>query len=184
METVPPESQSREKAPPSCNRLETAQIGRIRSFEPLKELHGGKGLCREEWQEKDGLVLYRGRVYVPPDSQLRHDLVNTLHDSPITSHSGRWKTTDLVPRNFWWPGMGHYIAEYTKGCDLCNHTKNYPSAPAGKLMPNRIPDHHWQTIPVDLITELPRSHGYDAIMVVVDHLSQCAHAVPTTLDVT
>ena len=54
----------------------------------LKELHRGKGLCHEEWREKDGLVLYRARVYVPPDGQLRHDLINYLHDSPITSHSG------------------------------------------------------------------------------------------------
>jgi len=80
--------------------------------------------------------------------------------------------------------MGRYIAEYMKGCDLCNCTKNYPSSPAGKLMPNRIPDHHWQTILVDLITELLRSHGYDTIIVVVDRLSKCAHAILTTSDVT
>src|SRR5882724_2780611 len=80
--------------------------------------------------------------------------------------------------------MGHYIAEYMKGCYLCNCTKNYPSALAGKLMPNRIPDRHWQTILVDVITELPQSHGYDAIMVIIDRLSKCAHTVPTTLDVT
>ena len=54
----------------------------------LKELHRGKGLHHEEWREKDGLVLYRGRVYVPPNGQLRHDLVNALHNSPITGHSG------------------------------------------------------------------------------------------------
>jgi len=136
----------------------------------LKELHGGKGLHHEEWQEKDGLVLYRGRVYVPPDGQLRHDLINTLHNSPITGHSGQWKTTHLVACNFWWPGMGCYIAEYMKGC--------------GKLMPNHIPDHHWQTISVDLITELLRSHRYDTIMVVVDCLSKRAHAILTTSDVT
>src|SRR5882724_7282622 len=119
----------------------------------LKELHRGKGLHRNEWREKDGLVLYRGRVYVPPNGQLRHNLVNALHDSPITGHLGRWKTTDLVAHNFWWPGMGHYIAEYTRGCNLCNCTKTYPSAPAGKLMPYCIPDCRWQTISVDLITE-------------------------------
>src|SRR5882724_10991173 len=106
----------------------------------LKELHRGKGLHHKEWREKDGLVLYRGRVYVSPDGQLRHDLVNTLHNSPITGHSGHWKTTDLVARNFWWPGMGHYIAKYMRGCNLCNRTKNYPSSLAGKLMPNCIPD--------------------------------------------
>jgi len=36
---------------------------------------------------------------------------------------------------------------------------------------------------VDLIMELPRSQGYDAIMVVVDHLSKWAHVIPMTLDI-
>ena len=79
--------------------------------------------------------------------------------------------------------MGHYVAEYMKGCDLCNCTKNYPAPPAGKLMPNHIPDHRWQIISVDLITELPWSHGYDAIMVVVNCLSKCTHAIPMTSDI-
>src|SRR5882724_312866 len=79
--------------------------------------------------------------------------------------------------------MGHYIAEYMKGCNLCNHTKNYLAPPAGKLMPNHIPDCHWQIISVDLITELLWSHGYDAIMVIVDHLSKCAHAIPMMSDI-
>ena len=120
----------------------------------MKELNTGKGLCCEEWQERDGVVLYRGRVYIPPDGQLRHNIMNTLHDSPITGHSGQWKTTDLVTHNFWWPGMGCYIAEYAKGCNLCNFTKNYLAPPAGKLMPNCVPDHHWQIILVELITKL------------------------------
>ena len=51
--------------------------------------------------------------------------------------------------------MGCYIAEYAKGCDLCNHTNNYLAPLAGKLMPDCIPGHHWQIILVDLITELP-----------------------------
>src|SRR5882724_6608934 len=58
----------------------------------LKELNTGKGLCHKEWQEKDSLVLCQGRVYVPLDGQLRHDIVATLHNSPITSHSSQWKT--------------------------------------------------------------------------------------------
>src|SRR5882724_2271185 len=79
--------------------------------------------------------------------------------------------------------MGHYIAEYVKGCDLCNHTKNYSATLAGKLMPNHIPDHHWQIILVDLITELPWSHSYNAIVVVVDCLSKHTHAIPMMLDI-
>ena len=50
----------------------------------LKELITDKGLCHEEWHENDGPILYRGRVYVPPNSQLRLNIVNVLHDSLIT----------------------------------------------------------------------------------------------------
>src|SRR5882672_9169846 len=51
-------------------------------------------------------------------------------------------------------------------------------------MPNRVPDRHWQVISVNLITELPPSRGYDAIMVVVDRLSKRTHVIPTMSDVT
>ena len=118
------------------------------------------------------------------DAQLRHDIVEAHHDTPVTGHSRRWKTTELVAWNYWWLGMGRYIVKYVKGCDLCNRTKTFPVAPVGKLMPNHIPYRWWQIISVDLITELPQSHGYDSILVAVDRLSKRAHFIPTTSDVT
>jgi len=36
----------------------------------LKELSTEWGLRSNEWQEKDSLVLYRGKIYVPCHSQL------------------------------------------------------------------------------------------------------------------
>ena len=141
-------------------------------------------LWGNEWEEWDSLVLFRGKVYIPLDAQLRHDIVKAHHDTQVTGHSGWWKTTELVARNYWWPGMGHYIMKYVKGCDLCNQTKTFPAAPAGKLMPNRIPYCQWQIISVDLITELPQSHGYNSILVTVDQLSKRAHFIPTTSNVT
>ena len=86
----------------------------------LKELSSGANLRGDEWEEHNGLVLFRGKVYVPLDAQLRHDIVEAHHDTPVTGHSGRWKMTELVVCNYWWPGMGRYIAKYVKGCDLCN----------------------------------------------------------------
>ena len=80
--------------------------------------------------------------------------------------------------------MGCYIAKYVKGCDLCDQMKTFPTAPVGKLMPNHIPYCCWQIISVDLITELPQSHGYDSILVAVDHLSKQAHFIATTSDIT
>jgi len=56
--------------------------------------------------------------------------------------------------------------------------------PSGKLMPNHVPNCWWQVIAVDMIMELPQSHGYDAIMVVVNCLSKWAHIIPTVSDIT
>ena len=67
----------------------------------LKELGSGMDLRGNEWEEQDGLVLFRGRVYVPLDAQLRHDIVEAHHDTPVTGHSGWWKTTKLVAWNYW-----------------------------------------------------------------------------------
>ena len=67
-------------------------------------------LWGNEWEEQDGLVLFRGKVYVPLDTQLQHDIMEAHHDTPVT----------IVAWNYWWPGMGHYITKDMKGCDLCN----------------------------------------------------------------
>src|SRR5258705_12317301 len=49
----------------------------------------------------------------------------------------------------------------------------------GKLIPNKVPDQHWQVISIDMIGELPDSKGYNAILMVVDRLSKWIHAIPT-----
>src|SRR6201985_349816 len=116
--------------------------------------------------------------------ELRRQIVELHHNSSIAGHPGRWKTLELVSRNYWWPGMSRYISAYTKGCDRCNRTKTFPAKPVRKLIPNQIPTDVWQTISVDLITGLPESRGYNAIMVVVDRFSKMVHILPTTNKVT
>ena len=59
----------------------------------------------DKWEERDGLVLFRGKVYVPLDAQLWHDIVEAHHDTLVTGHLGQWKMTELVACNYWWPGM-------------------------------------------------------------------------------
>lgn len=146
----------------------------------MKELKGsGKKFDGEEWAEEQGLVLFRGKVYVPKSPDLRRQIVQLHHDSQVAGHPGRWKTIELVARNYWWPGMARYIAAYVKSCDRCNRTKTFPAKPVGKLVPTQIPKDIWEIITVDLITGLPESGGYDAIMVVVDRLSKMVHVMPT-----
>ena len=87
---------------------------------------------------------------------------------------------ELVTCNFWWPGVTKEVKQYMEGCDACQHNKNHTEQPAGKLMPNSIPEKPWTYILADFITKLPLAQGYDSILVVVDQLTKMVHFIPTT----
>jgi len=83
-------------------------------------------------------MLKEGKVYVPKDEKLRAEVIRLHHDTPVGGHRGQWKMTELVTRNFWWPGVSREVKQYVEGCDACQRNKNRTQAPAGKLMPNSI----------------------------------------------
>src|SRR5260370_10471047 len=127
----------------------------------------------------EGIVLYQGKVYVMDNPQLHHDLVHAHHSATVAGHPGCWKTLELVLWNYWWPRLPRYIAKFVAGCDACNWMKTFPMQKVGKLIPNKVPDRHWQVISIDMIRELPDSKGYNAVLMVVDCLSKWIHAIPT-----
>ena len=63
----------------------------------VKALDAGE-LHSNEWMCTEGVVLYRGRVYIPNDPQLHHDLVHAHHSTTVAGHPGRWKMLELVAR--------------------------------------------------------------------------------------
>jgi len=134
----------------------------------------------EEWREVDGIMYKEGKVYVPKDEKLRAEIIRLHYDMPIGGHGGQWKTIELVTRNFWWPGVTKEIKRYMEGYDACQRNKNRTEQPAGKLMPNSIPEKPWMHISADFITKLPLAQGYDSILVVVDRLTKMVHFIPTT----
>jgi transposase InsO family protein len=137
-----------------------------------------KSVKSSEWSMENGLLYYRGKIYVP-GSELRRRILSLCHDSKIAGHPGRWKTLELVSRNYWWPQMSRYIGKYVSTCDMCLRTKSARQPPSGQLHPLPIPDAPWDTASVDFIVELPESNGKDAIMVVVDSVTKRSHFVST-----
>ena len=53
-------------------------------------------------------------------------------------------------------------------------------APAGLLHPLETPSLSWEHISADFITDLPLSHGFDAILMVVDRFSKEVELIPCT----
>lgn len=162
----------------------TERDSEVTSALQLLKGHGPRQLTENlvDWEERDGLVFYKGRVYVPKDADLRRRIVRLCHDSPPSGHPGRRGTLELVSRLYWWPGMATFVSKYVEGCDTCQRYK--PARhPRSTLQPHSVPDGPWQTIGVDLVTGLPLVGGYDAIVVYIDHYSKQVHVLPTTSDV-
>jgi len=93
-----------------------------------------------EWSNIDGLLRFRGKIYVPQSPDLRRQIVALCHDMHIAGHPGRWKTLELVSRNYWWPQMSRYIGQYVSTCNLCLRTKPWQHSPVSELQPLSILD--------------------------------------------
>jgi hypothetical protein len=57
-----------------------------------------KGL--EQWNYENGLILYKGLVYVPNNENLKHKVMQQFHDN-LMGHPGQWKTIELISAEYW-----------------------------------------------------------------------------------
>jgi len=147
--------------------------------EERQEMKGvALGLCR--W--KDDLLWYQGKIWIPNEDKLKIELIKQHHDIPTTGHGGTAKTTELIQRKYYWAHMRDLIKKYVKNCDTCQRTKAVRHAPYGLLQSNEVPEKPWKSISMDFITDLPKSEGYDAILVVVDRLTKMSHFIPSNKD--
>ncbi|EDN04461.1 conserved hypothetical protein [Histoplasma mississippiense (nom. inval.)] len=102
---------------------------------------------RSTWAvDKDGLLRKDGKVYVPQDKAVRHEIMKMNHDDPQGGHFGRDKTIEAIKRKYSWHGMSDEIAEYVRTCDVCQRVKIPRHKPYGLLQPHPVPDKKWHTI--------------------------------------
>lgn len=127
-------------------------------------------------------IYYRDRLFLPPNDELRTQVIYRTHSTGPAGHPGRIKTIDLISRTYWWPRMTKEIAAYVQACNLCVRTKASRSAPPGFLQPLPVPFRAWSDISVDYITPLPECERdekkYKHIVVVVCRLTKMRHFIP------
>ena len=133
------------------------------------------GIC----EDRDGLLFTRSeKMYVPKNRDLRMEIVCLHHSTPIPGDPGIEKTLELMQCNYTWPGMSTLVKDYVSRCDRCAHFKGSNQTLAEKLKPLDTPPGPWKEISVDFITDLPKSEGFDSILVVVNRFSKEVEFIP------
>jgi hypothetical protein len=127
---------------------------------------------------QNGLILFKNRIYLGPQCNLKQKVLSLIHDSPLGGHSGYLKTLQRAKRDWYWQGMKQAIKTYIKNCDTCQRIKTETTKPAGLLQPLSIPYRPWHSISMDFIEGLPTSNRQSVILVVVDRLTKYVHFIP------
>ena len=128
---------------------------------------------------EDGRLVFQGRTCVPENEELKRKLMDEAHKTKYTIHPGGTKMYQDMKRTFWWPNMKREVAEHAAHCLTCQQVKAEHMRPAGVLRQLDIPEWKWESISIDFIMGLPKTHGgLDAIWVIVDRLTKSAHFLP------
>lgn len=121
--------------------------------------------------------IFKNRLVIPVDLQLRQKLLAEAHDSFTDGHGGYLKTLQRLSANVFWPHMKKDVKQHAENCLVCQQNKYQTLAPAGLLQPLLILDQVWEDLLMDFISGLPKSNGFDTILVVVDRFSKYSHFI-------
>ena len=122
------------------------------------------------------------KLYVP--DQHRDKVLLECHCTPFSGHLRYKKTYEQVCRNFWWDSLGTSVRAFCRSCIVCQRTKGNSALPYGLSKPLPVPDSPWESVSMDLVTDLPVCCGYDSVFVVVDRLTKCVILSPCKKTVT
>ena len=113
---------------------------------------------RQDMSTIDGIVLYKGRIVIPP--ALRLQVLQAIH----RSHQG---TTGMALRSsnsVWWPGLANDISGTREQCVSCR--RNAPSQSSQPPLAPPTPDYPFQMLSSDFFDYA--GHQY---LVVIDRYS-------------
>jgi len=121
------------------------------------------------------------KTFVEDDLMTRREILCSLHDSPTAGHPGIANTWELVHEHYEGPRLQQFMEEYVKGCARCQESKtnvHRAKAPLQRF-DTHVEEGPFQYVSMDLITDLPKSHGFDSVLTIVDQgCSKAAKFIP------
>ncbi len=130
---------------------------------------------------KDGIMYRKSSVFSEPIQQLvlptiyRDVALSGLHDD--VGHQGRDRTLYLVKRRFYWPGVDKDVERKVASCENCILRKT-KSKVAAELV-NITTTQPMELVCIDFLSLEQSKGGYDSILVITDHFTGYAQAIPT-----
>ena len=93
----------------------------------------------QDWkiQQSNGrnILFYKGRNYIPRNTELRRELVKSFHDHETAGHPGEIGTYNAVRQHYWWPGLRTFVKNYVQGCGTCQQFKIDRAPPKPAYIP-------------------------------------------------
>ncbi|KAJ4717071.1 Retrotransposon protein, putative, Ty3-gypsy subclass [Melia azedarach] len=127
----------------------------------------------------DGVLHFEGRLCVPNNKDIKHEILTEAHNSLYIIHPGSTKMYQDLRVIYWWVNMKKEIAQFVEQCLTCQQIKAEHQRPSGLLKPLLVPEWKWERIAMDFVVGLPKTQkGYNAIWVIVDRLTKSAHFIP------
>ncbi|XP_023644452.1 uncharacterized protein LOC111832374 [Capsella rubella] len=123
----------------------------------IKELSADKA-THPDYSMVQGRLLRQGKLVIPKGSLITGLIMREFHDGKLGGHGGVLKTQKRIAELFYWTGMLQDIKQYVAACQ-----------------PLPVPQRIWEDISMDFVEGLPKSGGYNAVLVVVDRLSKYSH---------
>jgi hypothetical protein len=126
------------------------------------------------WAVLDGLVTYKGRLYIPPGAPLLDEVISTVH---ADGHEGVQRTLHRLRRDIHSPNLRTIVQDFVRACATCQRYKSEHLQPAGLLLPLPVPSAVWSDISMDFIEALPKAGGKSVILTIVDRFSKYSHFI-------
>jgi len=106
-----------------------------------------------------------------PTLEQKQNILRQHHDSPIAGHPSIKETLCKVSKQYSWPELKQFVTNYVKGCENCQRYKINRHSLKPPLQEISAPSSNrpFAQIAMDLITDLPKSKGFDSILSIVDH---------------
>lgn len=168
----PIDMQAPEFQSPSYAQLRTTVLANKAQL-PDIEIRDDAIYKRTEFRTGDAIIdaATVWKLCVP--AELRQRVMEDAHQPASSGHGGTDKTTELVRRWYYWPGLAKDVRRFVAECTTCKEVKAPNQTlrpPMGKAILAKRPFQH---LYMDLLGPYPRSKsGNTTIIIVLDQLTK------------